>query len=108
MAMYKVKITVLRKVLYEDIANEYLTNGKNVGACDYFEEGDVFIADGMMSPPENFCPFAWNDIFANVMSISRGGTFVPWDKEDYSHIVCCTDGVRPVTFLLERDEEMEF
>lgn len=28
MAMYKVKITVLRKVLYEDIADKYLTGGK--------------------------------------------------------------------------------
>ncbi len=108
MAMYKVKITVLRKVLYEDIADKYLTGGKEVGSCDYFEEGDTIIVEGMMQQPENFCPFAWRDIYPQVMAISRGGTFAPWDKKDYSHIVCCTDGVRPVTFLLERDEEMTF
>lgn len=108
MAMYKVKITVIEKILHEHIADKYLTNGKSVGACDCFEVGDTFVVGGMMSPPPNFCPFAWHDIYSQVMAISRGGTFVPWDKNEYSHIVCCTDGVRPVSFLLERDEEMEF
>ncbi|WP_213950928.1 TIGR04076 family protein [Tepidanaerobacter syntrophicus] len=108
MAMYKVKITVIEKILHEHIADKYLTDGKKVGSCDCFEVGDSFIADGMMAPPKNFCPFAWNDIFSTVLAISRGGTFTPWDKTNFSHIACCTDGVRPVTFLIERDEEMKF
>lgn len=39
--MKNVKIAVLRKQLYEDIAEEYLTDGKDI-ECDYYEEGDIF------------------------------------------------------------------
>lgn len=105
MAMYKVKITVVKKTLMEDITKKYLTDGENVQPCNIFEVGDTFIVGGMMEPPPNFCPFAWKDIFADVLAISRGGTYAPWVKEDNAYIVCCTDGARPVMFYLERGEE---
>ena len=48
---------------------------------------------------------AWQDLYPNVIALSRGGGYGPYTKEDHSFIACCTDGVRPVTFLLERGEE---
>ena len=48
--------------------------------------------------PENFCPWAWIDIYGSVTSVSSGSTYIPWNKQDGQTIVCCTDGIRPVVF----------
>ena len=51
--------------------------------------------------PEGFCPWAWVDIYPSVSALSNGATCTPWQNRDGVNIVCCLDGVRPVTFLLE-------
>jgi uncharacterized repeat protein (TIGR04076 family) len=39
------------------------------------------------------------------MSVLRfGGDFTPWVEEGNA-ITCCTDGIRPVSFILERLKE---
>lgn len=102
--MKNVKITVLRMQLYEDLAEKYLTEGKNV-ACDYYQEGDTFLYTGGAQMPENFCPWAWNDLYAEVSALACGATYTPWQKQDGVSIACCSDGIRPVTFLLEAVEK---
>lgn len=97
--MKNVKITVLRKQLYEDIAVEYLTDG--VQPCDFFEPGDCYLYTGAAEMPEGFCPWAWVDIYHSISSLSLGATCTPWQKQDGVSVVCCTDGIRPVTFRLE-------
>lgn len=105
--MKKVKITVLRKAFYEDFAESYLTDGKEAGACVMLDEGDVFVFDGHAEMPEGFCPWAWIDIYRGVSSLSSGANYEPWVSRAGAHVLCCTDGVRPVTFLLETlDEEV--
>lgn len=101
--MKKVRITVLRKQMYEDFAKEFLTDG--VQPCDFFEEGQTFLYEGGAEKPREFCPWAWIDIYRSVSGLSMGATCTPWQKRDNMSVVCCTDGIRPVTFLLEAMEE---
>ncbi len=101
--MKQVRITVLRKQLYKDIAREYLTDYPDV-ECDAFREGDRFLYTGGAEMPEGFCPWAWIDIYHSVSALSAGGSHTPWQKREGVNVVCCTDGVRPVTFLLEAVE----
>ena len=103
--MKKVKITVLKKEFYKDLAEEYLTEGAQTGACALLKEGDTFLFEGNAQMPEGFCPWAWIDIYQSVNAISSGSTFTPWNRNDGQTIVCCTDGIRPVVFKVEEAGE---
>lgn len=101
--MPRCKITVIKKLLNPELAEEYC--GKNVSACPCFEEGQEFIAG--FEKPENFCDWAWNDIYKFVAVLLSGGNFSHdlfegWMKDDKTMIACCTDGIRPVVFRIER------
>jgi len=54
-----------------------------------------------MQMPEGFCSWAWADIQRDVIHMGLGGDF-PWMKKPGVMISCCTDGLRPVVFKLER------
>lgn len=97
----RVKITVLKKRFYEDLAEKYLTEGKTVGPCPLLSEGDIFIYEGNAVMPQGFCPWAWIDIYRGVSALSAGATYKPWNNRDGEQILCCTDGVRPVIFSVE-------
>lgn len=100
--MSKVAITVLKKCFFEELAEQYLLEGKAVGPCPFFEEGDAFVYEGSAVMPEGFCPWAWIDIYRGVSALSAGATNDCWNNKDNQEIFCCTDGTRPVTFLIER------
>lgn len=102
--MRKVKITVLKKEFYEELAEDYLTEGAGAGACALLNVGDTFLFEGSAQMPEGFCPWAWIDIYQSVNAISAGATFTPWNRGDGQTIVCCTDGIRPVVFKVEAVE----
>ncbi len=57
--MKKVKITVLRKTLIEDLAKEYGVEG--LTKCPMLQEGQVFYAD--YAKPEGLCDEAWKAIY---------------------------------------------
>ena len=57
--MKKVKITVLRKTLIEDLAMEYGAEG--LTKCPMLQEGQVFYAD--YAKPKGFCDEAWKAIY---------------------------------------------
>lgn len=99
--MKQVKITVLRKQLYPDLVQRYLTEPPEECVCDFFEEGDTFLYTGGAEMPQGFCPWAWIDIYRSVSALSCGATYTPWQRAEGSSVVCCTDGIRPVSFLLE-------
>lgn len=99
--MKKVKITVLEKHFYANIADEYLTEGHAVGPCPLLEKGAVFVFEGNTVMPQGFCPWAWIDIYRGVSALAAGATYVPWNNKHGLQILCCTDGVRPVVFALE-------
>ena len=100
--MARIKITVLKKTCFKEIADEYRSAEKEV--CQQFKEGQEYIAEesAPYGPPNNFCPFAWNDIYKFFFALKQGGSFLADMKDDRTVIACCTDGVRPVIFKLER------
>ena len=91
---YKCKITVLRKSFNEDLYENYPYGAAS--ACGRLEEGQVFITENRWDPPEEFCQWAWSDLRPILQSIHAGQTF--------PMVACCTDGLRPVFFKLERIE----
>ena len=99
--MRKVRITVIKKEFYEAFAEKYLTDGRQVGACPILNEGDVFVYEGGAKMPEGLCPWAWIDIYNGVSAIFNGASFQPWNNRERMQVLCCTDGIRPVSFLIE-------
>ncbi len=99
MAEHKVKITVLKKLKTGDILKEY--GASTVAAeCPAVKEGVEYIATpGKV--PEGFCPWAFADLQRDISVLAFDGEF-PWMKKKGTMISCCTDGLRPVVFKLER------
>jgi uncharacterized repeat protein (TIGR04076 family) len=101
--MAKAKITVLKRMVNQDLIDEYLQGGDGMGPCGLFEDGQAFIQEDWR-PPEGFCPWAWADIHKEIILVRRGGS----QKEampEGTAIACCTDGFKPVVFKIERVEE---
>lgn len=95
----QVRITVLRREFYPELADEYLVEGRAAGPCPLLDVGDTFFYDGGAVMPEGFCPWAWIDLYGMVAAMA-GREENHWYKPDVS-IGCCTDGVRPVVFRIE-------
>lgn len=66
--MKKVKITVLKTTLDEELAKEYGAAG--LTACPMLEEGQVFYAD--YARPDGFCDEAWKAIYQYVFALAHG------------------------------------
>jgi uncharacterized repeat protein (TIGR04076 family) len=102
MSFKPLKITVLKKLdrdkLFEGVS---LVDSEEEPVCPLFEEGQMFEvgADGKM--PNGFCTWAWNNIYLQAIHLMLGGD-LPWLKEKGEAIACCTDGLRPVIFHLQR------
>jgi len=90
----RLNVTVLRVTLDEDLDREYRDGG--AGPCPVFQEGLEFIIDSPFLHPDGFCHWAWADIRSFIQESYFG-------RED-PIIACCTDGIRPVFFKIERME----
>ena len=97
-----VKITVLKRLVMEDIIREYAPGG-SMPACHRCQEGDVFVTDGRKAP-EGFCVWAWADIFKDILLVRQEAKCGSADGK--CQVVSCTDGFRPVVFLLEPTDEI--
>jgi len=98
---YKVKITVLKRLKPEEVFKEYPLKGEPIDACTVYKDAQEFIVDESGRMPEGFCSWAWDDIY-KVVNVPRFGGDFPWFEEKGISINCCTDGLRPVIFKLER------
>jgi uncharacterized repeat protein (TIGR04076 family) len=97
----RIKITVLRRTLNEDFAKEYTK--EKIELCPKNSEGQVYISiDG--AKPEGFCDYAWRDIYKYIFALTFKGNFGMWMKNSKTVIACCTDGIRPVFYKIERVE----
>jgi uncharacterized repeat protein (TIGR04076 family) len=67
--------------------------------CPAFKDGQEFIYD--KTCPPGFCGWAFADIQRDLIAVSFGANY-PWVKEKNVAISCCTDGLRPVVFRIER------
>jgi uncharacterized repeat protein (TIGR04076 family) len=98
-----VKITVIKRLKTSDILDkEAQEMAPDVESpCPRFKEGDEFTINDISEYPKNFsCPWAFQDIFKEIMHLGLGGSF-PWIKGKDAIISCCTDGLRPVIFKIE-------
>ena len=91
---YRCKITVIKKEFKKELYQQY-PYGAACG-CGRLEEGEVFLTDNRWDPPTGLCHWAWSDLRPMIHSVHSG--------HDSAFISCCTDGLRPVTFKLERVE----
>ena len=97
----KVKITVLKRTNPSEVfQTSPVTLIEPTGPCDVFRDGQTFTVENLVMP-EGFCPMAWIALCGNIRLLSYGCNF-PWIKEEGVTINCCTDGLRPVIFKIER------
>ncbi len=104
--MNKVKITVLKTTLDEELAQQYGVKG--LTACPMLREGQVFYAD--YAKPEGLCDEAWKAIYQYVFALAHGAGnetfyFGDWIRVPGVAICSCNDGLRPVIFKLEATKE---
>ena len=104
--MNKVKITVLRRTLQEDLAKEYGAEG--LKRCPMLREGQVFYAD--YAKPEGLCDEAWKAIYQYVFALAHGADkdlfyYGEWIRKPGVAICSCNDGLRPVIFKLEATDQ---
>lgn len=96
-----VKITVLKRLLMEDIIEKYAPG--DVALCGRCKEGDVFVTDGR-KVPEGFCVWAWSDIFKDILMVRQNADCGAGGGR--CQVASCTDGFRPVVFLIEPAEDI--
>ena len=98
---HKLRITVLRRLGPSDIFEELPVNRQDwMTPCNLYEEDQEFLLESP-SMPEGFCPSAWRAIYHNVRTLGYGGE-LPFHDEGNVAVNCCTDGLRPVVFKIER------
>ena len=102
--MEKVRVTVVKKVNNKDMFGDSPPVGFTANpVCDMLEVGQEFISENCACP-EGLCAWAFADIQRDISHLSLGGHFT-WKKKKGTMLSCCTDGVRPVVFKLERIED---
>jgi uncharacterized repeat protein (TIGR04076 family) len=91
----RLRATVLRVTLDEELDRE-LRGGRG-GRCPVFQEGQEFVIASPYLCPEGFCHWAWADIRTFIQAAYFGS--------DTPQVSCCTDGIRPVFFRIERIDD---
>ncbi|MCP4543545.1 MAG: TIGR04076 family protein [Chloroflexi bacterium] len=97
----KCKVTVLKKMLYQDLADEYREDAADYVPCERFQVGQEIIIDHPYRMPENFCTWAWADIRKDILAVATGSD-LPWMKQRGVILSGCTDWIRPVIFKIEQ------
>jgi uncharacterized repeat protein (TIGR04076 family) len=96
------KITVLKRSLNQELIDAYVSDTReDFGRCHAYEDGQEFVLEDFPLKPEGFCDWAWADIHRDVVAVMFGGSY-PWIGPRGTAITCCTDGLRPVVFKVER------
>ncbi len=104
----KLIITVIRKLSTHDLFGDsppvHATFEESCPRCNV---GDVYIVPEDGSCPEGFCSWAYADIQRDITHLRFGGDY-PFCEEKGTAVQCCTDGLRPVFFKIERfsDEQL--
>jgi uncharacterized repeat protein (TIGR04076 family) len=105
--MAKVRITVVQRTVHKDLFDRYVNKARapRMGEpCALWKDGQQFIVEGFPAKPAGFpCDWAWTDIQRDVAMLLFGAS-PPWMVGPGMSLPCCSDGVRPVSFLVERIE----
>lgn len=94
-----VKITVMRKTVYDDLIKKYENPIEH--ACN-IEVGQTFYCESL-EMPNGFCDSAWDTLKPFISELLNGGGnfYGGWMKNEKSAMLSCNDGFRPVSFLIE-------
>ena len=102
--MTRCRITVLQRSLHQDLIDAYVSDTReDFGRCQAYEDGQEFVIEDFPLKPDGFCDWAWADIHRDVVAVMFGGSY-PWIQKPGTAITCCTDGLRPVVFKVEKIE----
>ena len=103
--MAKVRITVAKRVVHQDLVDRYINKARypnGFGVCPLWKDGQTFEVEGFPAKPADFpCDWAWTDIQRDVAMLLFGAN-PPWMVGPGMSLPCCSDGLRPVSFLVER------
>ena len=94
---FSCKITVLKCEFNSELYIKYPYG--MASKCGRLEEGQEFKTNSRWDPPVGFCIWAWRDLIPSIHSFHEG--------REIPSISCCTDGLRPVTFKLEKVDVVE-
>ena len=97
----RIKISVIKRFSPADVFGHDMKtpSGKDIPVCQSFENGQEFIVEDL-AKPGGFCGWAWHDMYKELSLLVFGGA-ENW-KEPNKAYVCCTDGMRPGCFKLEK------
>ena len=96
-----VKITVLKVGFDEELCKRYGAPG--ITPCPVHTVGQVMLSKGAKRPPE-MCGGAWTPCEKYVFGLAHGLDafgYENWMGVPKTCVMVCSDGLRPVTFLLE-------
>ena len=101
--MARVKITVVKKAFYPDLAEQYEV--PTVEPCE-MALGQEFVSSAG-ERPNGMCANAWEPVGPFVEKLARGGGnfYGDWMKNPHSAVLSCNDGVRPTSFYVETIED---
>lgn len=101
----KIKITVIRRFSPEEVFGHEMKypSGEKMAPCSRngLSEGTEWIVE-YLQKPEDFCVWAWPDVFRDVSFLALGGDYF-WTEPGVAY-TSCSEGLRPVVFKLERME----
>ena len=89
---------------YQDLIEKYENPIEHT--CD-MKLGHTFLSENG-EKPENFCNSAWESMayFVKELANGHGNFYDGWMKNKNSAMISCNDGFRPVSFLIEAEEEL--
>ena len=102
--MAEVKITVIKRMRPGDVFGDNLPcqiDDSYSRECPRLNLGDEFVVPEDGACPAGFCGWAFADIHPVITHFRKGG-ILDQCKDGKIAIACCTDGVRPVFFKVER------
>ena len=101
--MIQCKITVIRRTYNKDLADQYIEAGlrKNHDLCERFRDGQEFVTDVFSG---DSCPWAWDDIYKAPAGFAADGNHGMRNQNKNSLTACCSVGIRPVIFKIEKNE----
>jgi uncharacterized repeat protein (TIGR04076 family) len=98
-----VQITVLKTLYHADLAETYRRPDVPRGPCPFFQEGQEFTVEYLAQRPEGFdCEWAWDDLHKIIFALMLRGDYRTWMVDPNTFVACCTDGIKPVVFKIER------
>ncbi|MGQ9509426.1 MAG: TIGR04076 family protein [Thermodesulfobacteriota bacterium] len=100
---YPLKIIVIKKLSSKELYGVPFPEVSEEMApyCDRLEVGQEFIVEESGAIPPGFCTWAWHDIYPALTGLRFGASY-PWMKREGIIYSCCSDGLRPVFFKIER------